>query len=577
VFQRPVSLEETGLKECAFKNLWNWKVKYLIPPPTLCPDCRQQRRLSFRNEKTIVFRTCDLTWKKIFSMYSPDKKYKVYHYEDWFTDKWDAKSYWKDFDFSKSFFEQFHELDLVVPKMSLSNLNMENSDFVSQAWHCKNCYLIFNADMDENCYYWQNIFFSKYCIDSFWVWESEQCYNCIRCIQCYDVKNWMYSYNCRECNYVFSCIWCNNCSWCVSLNNSEFCIFNIKYSKEEYFKKLEELTKEDIENWYQNLLWKSPRNALIDVKNSENILWDLISWSKDIYNSFEVANSRDVRYSTNIVNSEDIFDVNYFWVWLSKAYEWSVVWYWSNLYFCFDCWNNVDNLTYCFFCVNWVKNCFWCVWLHSNEQYCILNKQYAKEEYEKLVPKIINHMKKTWEWWEFFPSSISPFWYNETVANEYFPMSRDFVIASNNEAIQKTWLSEKTRLLHISQWQHSETFIHWPIFNRSDYEAPFPKVDKIIPASKLPDNIKDIPDDILNRAIECEVTKKPFKIIAQELEFYRKHNLPIPRRHPDQRHLDRMALRNPRKLFDRKCDKCWVLIKTTYNPDRKEIVYCEEC
>jgi hypothetical protein len=94
------------------------------------------------------------------------------------------------------------------------------------------------------------------------------------------------------------------------------------------------------------------------------------------------------------------------------------------------------------------------------------------------------------------------------------------------------------------------------LFNWSTYEAPFPKVEKIIPASKLPDNISDIPDDILNRAIECEITKKPFKIIKQELEFYRKHNLLIPRRHPDQRHLDRVSLRNPRKLFDRKCDKC---------------------
>ena len=114
-------------------------------------------------------------------------------------------------------------------------------------------------------------------------------------------------------------------------------------------------------------------------------------------------------------------------------------------------------------------------------------------------------------------------------------------------------------------------------FKRSTYEPPFPKVDKIIKASMLPEDITKIPDDILNRAIECEVTKKPFRIIAQELEFYRKHNLPIPKRHPDQRHLDRMALRNPRKLFDRKCDKCGKDIKTTYSPDRKEIVYCEEC
>jgi hypothetical protein len=102
-------------------------------------------------------------------------------------------------------------------------------------------------------------------------------------------------------------------------------------------------------------------------------------------------------------------------------------------------------------------------------------------------------------------------------------------------------------------------------------------VEKIIPASKLPQNIADIPDDIVNWAIECEITNKPFRIIKQELEFYRRQNLPIPKKHPDQRHSERMKLRNPRKIFNRNCDKCGIDIKTTYSKDRKEKVYCESC
>jgi hypothetical protein len=101
-------------------------------------------------------------------------------------------------------------------------------------------------------------------------------------------------------------------------------------------------------------------------------------------------------------------------------------------------------------------------------------------------------------------------------------------------------------------------------FNWSTYEAPFTKVQKIIPANKLPKNISDIPDDILNRAIMPENVgnenirslQKPFRIVKQELDFYRKYSLPIPKIHPDQRHLDRVKLRNPRKIYDRKCDKC---------------------
>jgi hypothetical protein len=243
--------------------------------------------------------------------------------------------------------------------------------------------------------------------------------------------------------------------------------------------------------------------------------------------------------------AKDCYDFDIWWENSSLVYDTHCGWWWiSNVLFCNIVWWWHHNI-YCDLFLSTSSNCFWCIWLHNNEQYCILNKKYSKDEYEKLVPKIIEHMKKTWEWWEFFPSSISPFWYNETISNEWFPLNKE-------EAINLG-------------------------FKWSDYENPFPKVDKIIPANKLPDNISDIPDDILNRAIECEITKKPFKIIKQELEFYRKHNLPIPKRHPDQRHLDRMALRNPRKLFDRKCDKCWVEMKTTYSPDRLEIVYCEEC
>ena len=179
-------------------------------------------------------------------------------------------------------------------------------------------------------------------------------------------------------------------------------------------------------------------------------------------------------------------------------------------------------------------------------------------------------MKKTGEWGEFFPSSISPFGYNETVAMEYFPVTPPSVPPLTGEGSKMYQFSLSPERGKMSEGQIG-------VFNWSTYETPLPNVEKIIPASKLPENIADIPDDILNWAIECEITKKPFRIIKPELEFYRKHNLPIPKKHPDQRHLDRMKLRNPRKLFDRKCDKCGVDIKTTYSPDRKEIVYCEKC
>ncbi|MBP7008063.1 hypothetical protein KBB05_05150 [Patescibacteria group bacterium] len=41
-----------------------------------------------------------------------------------------------------------------------------------------------------------------------------------------------------------------------------------------------------------------------------------------------------------------------------------------------------------------------------------------------------------------------------------------------------------------------------------------------------------------------------------EIDFYRKHNLPLPRKHPDVRHEERMKLRPGRTLFLRTCDCC---------------------
>ena len=181
----------------------------------------------------------------------------------------------------------------------------------------------------------------------------------------------------------------------------------------------------------------------------------------------------------------------------------------------------------------------------KGSSYCILNKQYSKEEYERIVPKIIEHMKLTNEWGNFFPINSSLFGYNKTYAQLYFPLSREEVLA-------KGW-----------KWD--------------DYEPVLPSVEKTIQANQLPDNTKEVPDEIINWAILCEKTGRPFKIQPLELRLLQKMNVPVPRLHPDQRHKDRFALRNPRKLQKRHCGKCGEEIQTTYPPNRPEIVYCETC
>ncbi len=510
--------------------IFAWK-KYSIPTPSLCPDCRLKRRLSFRNERRLYKNKCDCSWKDIISMYSPDKTYTVYNQEYWWSDKWNTLDYWKYYDESKSFLEQLNKIIFEVPKLNLSTETQENTEYSNYAWWNKNSYLIFLWANNERCYYCNWVWFSKNTLESSFSRYLENCYNII------DSKN------CYNCSYSSSLDNCSNCIFCYNLKWKKYYIFNKEVTKKDYEDFIKNWIYAHLNNYFEyrkKIIYPSNQNY-----RSENITWEYVIDSKNSFNCFEVVNIKDCKYCWWLFDSNNCYDVYDWWATAEYCLDSHKIWdKASNILFSAFCFSNVNNLLYCYDCVNNCSNCFWCVWL-KNKSYCILNKQYTKQEYEELVPKIIEKMIEDWEWWEFFPASISPFGYNETVANEYFPLDKD-------ESL-KAW------------------------FNWSDYEPPKPNVEKIIPASKLPDSIEDIPDDILNRAIECEVTKKPFRIIKQELEFYRKHNLPIPRRHPDQRHLDRMALRNPRKLYDRKCDKCKKDIKTTYAPDRSEIVYCEKC
>jgi len=524
--------------------------KFQIPSPTLCPNCREQRRLVWRNDKNLYKRKCSATGKDIISMYSPDKKNKVYSQEIWWSDKWDALDYWLDFDFSKSFFQQFNILLNEVPHPSLIKLSSENSEYSNyNAWN-KNSYLCFAWNYLENGLYCYNVEKSNNCTDSLNLTDCDISYESINSFNSSKIFFSNNSNNCYNSYFLENCDWCENCFMCYNLINKKYYIKNKKYTKNDYEKFINNINiwnskiLNDLKIEFKNLtLFEIKKNN--NNKNSINCTWDYIYNSNYINNSYYINDWEKLK---NVLiwfpHLENSYDCTYSWEKSSFMYE--VLASGSNcmnILFCNLIIEDCSNIYYSDYCIS-SKNLFWCIWL-KNKQYCILNKQYTKEEYEILVPKIIGNMRKTWEWWEFFPASISPFWYNETVAQEYYPLEKEEV---------------------INNW-----------FNWSDYENPLPKVDKVIPANKLPDDIKDIPDDILNWAIECEVTKKPFRIISQELEFYRKHNLPVPKRHPDQRHLDRMALRNPRKLFDRKCDKCRVDMKTTYSPDREEIVYCEEC
>ena len=87
-----------------------------VPPPTFCPECRMVRRMNWRNERNFYKRQCAMCEKSILAMQAPEKPFTVYCRECWYSDKWDAMTYGRDYDFSKPFFAQFRELLEAVPE-----------------------------------------------------------------------------------------------------------------------------------------------------------------------------------------------------------------------------------------------------------------------------------------------------------------------------------------------------------------------------------------------------------------------------------------------------------------------------
>ena len=533
-------------------------LQFPIPPPTLCPDCRQQRRLSFRNERKLYKRKCDATWKDIISIYSPDKPYTVYHQDYWWSDSWNPMKYGREFDFARSAFEQFWELMKEVPRLGLFvEKTVENGEYSNDTWHSKDIYFTFNGWSGECLYYCDAFFNTKNCVDCDWIIQWENSYFSYKCTSITHSFYLFFSSNCNDSSYLDDCQGCSFCTLCVWMMNKKHCFQNQQYSEEKYTVLIREFSQKLFNEKFDIFAQNIKKKPIRWIKNNscENVIWDGLLNCKDVKYVFDSFNSRNSAYWVNIIG-EDMYDV------YNCGSPWAQIVESLASYRIDKCgyvFNSTDiSTSYYSDSIHRTTHCFLCIWLR-NASYCILNKQYTKEEYETLVPKIIQHMLKTGEWGEFFPASMSPFGYNETVAQEYYPMSREEVLWETSfwKEVPR-YEAEDFQKQEISPSRYDTaghpSFKRGLYFNWSDYEAPFPQVEKIIPASKLPDTIEWIPNDILTWAIECEVSGKPFRIIRQELEFYRKHSIPIPRRHPDVRHMDRMKMRNPRKLFERICD-----------------------
>lgn len=512
-----------------------------VPEPTLCPYCRMQRRFAIRNERNLYADTCDLCKKSIISTYSPDKSYTVYCQKCWWGDGWDASAYAMDFDFSKPFFPQFNELMKKVPRINMATVNTVNSDYCNYVADAKDSYLCFGSIKIENCLYGAP-YESRDCVDTFLARECELCYECVDCEKLYGSA---FSKDCSASTNIFFCYDCRGCTDCVGctgLRNKSHYIFNQQYSPEEYKKKFEELNLgtfsgvQALKQKYQELVTAYPHRHA-QTLNSEDVSGNYIVQSKNAHNCFDVKKCEDSRYCAQVIEAKDCYDTNYCEE-MELSYDYIGYYRDTNVKFSSIC-GESSELEYCDFC-SASNNLFGCIALRK-KQYCILNKQYSKEEFLALRKKIIEHMKKTGEWGEFRPVQYSTYCFNESVAQDWCPLSR-------TEVLQRGW-----------KWKEEE-----------------PPVSKGA-LKDLPDDIKEARDDIVGQLLVCAGCEKNYKIIVQELAFYRKMNLPLPRVCPNCRHKNRINSRTPRQVWQRACSQCNAALLSAYAPDRPEKILCETC
>ncbi len=513
-----------------------------IPYPTLCIDERHRRRLSHRNERSIYQGECDMCGKAMISIYSKEKPFKVYCQDCWWSDKSDATEYSLDFDFSRPFFEQFKELQARVPRIGLLNTRAHNSEFCNITTDNKNCYLVFGGDFNEDSMYSIFNFHSRDLSDVYWCEECELLYDCINCEKCYNVKYAQNCNGCRDSAFLFECRNCSNCFGCVGLRGKEYHVFNKPYSPEEYEKKVAAFR---LHTWsgvqhmkveFKKFRLQFPhRHALL--VNCENSSGENVIHSKNCQNCFDVIDCEDVHGGFCVIKSKDVLSADHVGYKAERYYECVGSITGLNCAFCTFSWFGHNNCYSDMVCS--CHDMFGCIQM-KKQKYCILNKPYQKEEYEELRAKIVAHMKETGEWGEFFPMELSPFAYNETVAQDLFPLDKESCTARGLK-----WKDEETR--------------------------------EIGSGPKIPDSIDDVTDDLIEKTLVCEKTGRLYRVVPQELKFYRQMKVPVPHFAPETRNNMRMAERLPRKSWSRPCSKCSALVTSSYAPERSEKVYCEKC
>jgi len=526
-----------------------------VPPPKLCPKCRQVRRISMLMRVPKFFkRPCTAPGhsENIVTVFPPSSPHKIYDANYWHSDAWDPASYGRQYDNGKRFFDQFKELFFDVPHLPLErDTTSLNSDYSLGGRFGKNNYYCAGGYRSEDCSFCLETRFSKLCVDCLNVWSSEFCYACVGSDHCNRCTFVIDSTQCLNSAFLYDCKNCTNCFLSSNLRNKSFVFENKQLTKEEYNVKLSESNLGDRKKFQEAIskfdeVFKNALHRSVLSTNAVNCVGDRVTNSKDCYFGFDGSEGENLRFSEAFIGAKDSMDSSYIAEDDQHLYETLVSTCGSNILFSLYIRVGI-NIEYSSECYN-CDNCFGCVGL-KNKKFHIFNKPYSEEDYWKQIDEIKYKMLNDGEYGELFPITFGLFPYQVCISQKFYPI---------DEATAK------------------EKGIPW-------YDEPDSQIPQNIrlrdPFKEVPNNIKDVDGSILDDAIRCKITGRPFRIAAEELKFYRHMNLPVPTKHPWQRIVERFSFQHPVELFDFVCPNCGEKSFCIYNEEKQKQfrIFCEKC
>lgn len=526
--------------------------KLRVPPPKLCPPCRRMRRFAFSPMLRFYKTECVAPshTEKVISIVPPKSAFKVYDWDYYHTYAWDPLSYGIFPETSHNLFDELWGLRLRVPQPAIvrdpSNIdsdytvngrNLKRGYFVSGGWNSENVY--YSATVSQN---------SRDVMDSYQVQNATECYEGVFSKNLNNTDFLYFSNDCYSCRFMYDSKNCHDCFGGVNLRNRSYCFFNEQLTKEAYEKKIAEVKLGNraellrLQKRFWDLVKSQPARALRNEQALRSIGNHIIE-SKNCYEAYVAEKCENIRFADMTIGNHDSMDYS-----ASGGSE--------LLYETVGVGSQCSNVKFSFgskfitdseFVINCrsVSNCFGCIGL-ENQSYCIFNRKYEPEEYERIVDSIKTKMLEEGNYGEFFPFKFSAYAYNDSFASLVFPLS-------DSE-------EKKFQVNPPSEIDDNESYENAKIQKNNSY-----------------DDIEAVGDEILKEAFLCEATKRPFRIIPEELAFYRGKELPIPTIHPNERIRRRYILANPYRLYDGVCDRCGMNIKTMYEPKSGFRSYCEQC